>query len=136
MSHPPIHHRDQALRRLSLATKGVVLGAILGTGGIAVGIAQATPAQPAKPVTSDPAKAGQSAGNQPGVQQRAVSPAAPSGQRSPATGAPPAGGGAEIDPPAEGTPIPPPQPPSPAPTVQSDQPAPPDPPEPTYSGGS
>ena len=45
MAHPPAHHhRDRALRRLSLVTKGVAAGAVIATGGLAAAIAGATPA--------------------------------------------------------------------------------------------
>ena len=40
MAHPPAHHhRDRALRRLSLVTKGVAAGAVIATGGLSPMIA-------------------------------------------------------------------------------------------------
>ena len=52
MAHPPVQYRDRALRRLSLASKGLAFGAILGTGGLTAAIAHATPAQPASTKTA------------------------------------------------------------------------------------
>ena len=56
MAHPPAHHhRDRALRRLSLVTKGVAAGAVIATGGLAAAIAGATPAQTTTATKAAPA---------------------------------------------------------------------------------
>ncbi len=133
MAHPPVQYRDRALRRLSLVSKGLAFGAIVGTGGIVAAIAHATPAQPVTaktttPVTSDQsAQPGQARGNASASRGKARVPVAPTSQAAP----PPAGANTVANRVPAGRPAPPPA----APTASTNEP-PPAQPEPTTSGGS
>jgi hypothetical protein len=119
LAHPPIHHRDRALRRLSLATKGVAAIAIAGTAGIWAAIAHAA-ATPTSPASGDAVLIEDTDTSTPPVPPASSGPyQVPVGSSAPS-----------------GTLSPPPAPPTAAPTEDSDSQAPPDSPEPTYSGGS
>jgi uncharacterized protein len=133
MAYPPVHHRDRALRRLSLVTKGLAVSAIFATGGIVAAIAQASPApKTTKPPVGQPGEAPGAAvprdtATTPASRGRGRVPVAPTVTRAP---------GGRIAPPAAparttATLAPPPAPPTDPPTE-----APVAVPEPTDSGGS
>jgi hypothetical protein len=138
MTHPPVYHRDRALRRLSLVTKGLALSAILATGGVVAAIAHASPAQqsagstPKAPGSADRVSVPRNTAPQPASRGRSRLPTVPTATgrtARPGTTAPQRRGaapnrstGSNPAPP----PAPPTVPPEPAPNV----------PEPSPSGGS
>lgn len=155
MASPPVHHRDRALRRLSLVSKGVAAGAVIATGGVTAAIAGATPASTAvpgvqqktavKPVPAPRKSAPASRATRPPVK---VAPKPTAGTTTPAGGAaatspksapPTSRGGVATTPPRTRTsaPKPPPAPPTttepPPPTSTYEPPVVPDP---TSTGGS
>jgi len=129
MAHPPVYHRDRALRRLSLVTKGLAVSAIFATGGIVAAIAQATPAPKAKPPANQPAAPGaavpRDTATTPASRGRGRVPVSPTATRAP---------GGRVGVPARTATTAPAPPPAPPTDPSSEPPA--AVPEPTDSGGS